>query len=215
MTYVYHRCINKGMSETLRIKYTQNAEWVMARTGDDYYGDLALIKSKKSDIRDIVPPVSEEPIKGDIIDLSERKGWSPIMSTHGSFEIFIPKPAYLRLASWTLELYGLPRMYSNLKMDAVADLFGPELPTYLELIHSETARFHESAGDLQVTEAVKGLRTTAEMQEEDRERMQTIITEVQDLTPEVMANRQALIDGAKSKQHGSLLVVDRTVFFKR
>lgn len=203
------------MSETLRIKYTQNAEWVMARADGDHYGDLALIKPRKNDIRDIVPPASEEPIKGHVIDLSERKGWSPIMSPRGSFEIFIPKPAYLRLASWTLELYGLPRMYPNLRMDAVANLFGPELPTYLELIHTETTRFHESAGDLQVTEAAKGLRTTAEMQEEDRERMQSIVTETQDLTPEVMANRQALIDSARSKQHGNLLIVDRTVLFKR
>lgn len=203
------------MSETLRIKYTQNAEWVMARTDGDYYGDLALIKPKTSDIRNIIPSASEEPIEGDIIDLDKQKGWSPIMSPHGSFEIFIPKPAHLRLASWTLELYGLPRIYPNLRMDAVANLFGPELPTYLELIHTETARFHESAGDLQATEAAKGLRTTAEMQEEDRERMQSIVTEIQDLTPEAMANRQALIDGAEFKQHGSLLVVDRSVLFKR
>lgn len=202
------------MSEALSIKYTQNAEWVMATTGSDYYsGDLAMIKPRKSDLRVVVPSVSEEPIEGGVINLDNRKGWSPIMSPRGSFEIIIPKPAYLRLASWTLELYGLSRAYSNLKMDAVADLFGPELPTYLELIHTETAHFHESSGDLQVTEAAKWLRTTAEMQQENRERMQSIVTEMQDLTSEVMANRQALINGAESTEGGNLLLVDRSVLF--
>ena len=35
------------MSETHRVKYTQNAEWVMVKTGDDCYGDLTLIKPVK------------------------------------------------------------------------------------------------------------------------------------------------------------------------
>lgn len=199
------------MSE-LRIQYTQNAEWIEAHTGD-YWGKLFAIEPAGNELIDVVAPELEQYVDQSVIDLSEGKGWSPVVSTHGSLEILIPGTRDQRLGSWILTLHGLPRMYPSLKMDAIEDLFGPELPACLETIYTQTTHYHESVGDLIVTEAAKGLRSLDEVSEENRQSIRTMITPMTEPTLSIIENRQKLID--RGVWDSGRFVVSRTVFFKK
>lgn len=198
------------MSE-LGIKYLENGEWVYAQTGQ-YAGRLLRIALRGQKVERIIPQDQEKSTNESVIDLSEGQRWSPVISPHGSFEIFIPGSFPERLGRWMLTLRGLPRLYPALKMDAIERYFGPELPDCLEYIYTETAPYRESAGDLRVTEAAKGLRTLAEMQEEEARRIRTLIMPMVEPMPELAANRQALLDNAKWKS--GQFIVSRTVFLK-
>lgn len=62
------------MSETLHIQYTQNAEWVIAQTGD-YSGSYVMLRPEHNDVRNVVPYGTEptEPTDENTIDLTVSK----------------------------------------------------------------------------------------------------------------------------------------------
>lgn len=196
----------------LRIKYTQNAEWVHAQTGE-YSGRLLGIGLREQKVEDIIPQESKEPHREPVIDLTEGRNWSPVISPRGSLEILMPGTYDERLEKWMLTLHGLPRLYPALKMETLEKYFGPELPSSLEHIYTEAVPYRESAGDLRVTEAAKGLRTFAEIQEEDERSMRTLIVPMAEATPQLEKSRQELLDRAVWKS--GKFVVSRTVFLKK
>lgn len=139
-----------------------DGEWMELRTGE-YSGPVTVYEPDSSDLTSVVEP-EEVPAEGNVIDLDAGRGWVPVSSAEGTFEI--RAPAERELEDWRLVLYGLPRVYHKLYRRNVAALFGIGALRVMRTAYQQTKMNRESIGDLRARQRMEGPKDGHELQEE-------------------------------------------------
>jgi hypothetical protein len=175
------------MSQLLRLFHDAQGDWVYVSTGE-WSGACIVIAPRNNSI--LPTPESEfEEVSG-VIDLDSGAGWHPVVSLNGAFEIIAPREDPLN--GWTLQFYGFSRLFFNLKLDVVAELFGPEVAERLKLLGGAVSQLAEDIADYWARQLQIEPATTREIQAQMAASFREAV-EIPDPTPEVTEARRELL----------------------
>ena len=177
----------------LELRYLEDGEWLSVSTNPERGGSA----------------ISMEPESHDVIAATDpSKGMARMIRPTGHFKIDAPYDN--RLKDWGLQLNDIPRMYDNLRFDAITALFGEEVTEQVQLYHRTYNERRESVGDLIAKFMRRGPMRLSEGFDMTKSRIIEIHRDLNAVTQEARAAllEQAIEDSGRLVIARSVLIAD-------